>query len=287
LKTAKDIWAPYHALLSQILNEGESRKDRTGTGTLSIFAPASLRFDLAHSFPAYTGRQIALNWALAEGLWFLKGCPDLWLKERAITIWDEWADPDGKLGRIYGYQWRSWRGLGYEKPTDQIADLLKTLTANPYDRRTVVTAWQPAEMHLMALPPCHYGFNVYISQPNTPNARLNLCVLIRSSDVVIGLPSNIANYAFITHALARHLGIAAGELVVSITGDAHIYNNLNAAARELLQRADLPPVSESLPQLQFNTNNTVFDAYDWQKDKKDFSVINYFPHPKMELQIAV
>lgn len=289
MKTHNAIFQRYHFLLANILNYGEIRKDRTGVGTLSIFAPDSLRFDLSQNFPAYAGRKVSINWACAEALWFLKGSPDGWLKERGITIWDEWADENGGIGRGYGKQWRKYRDHKNGAYLDQIAELIQTLKTNPYTRRAVVTAWQPAELHLMALPPCHYSFQVYIEKPNTPAARLCLSVSLRSSDVIVGLPSNIANYAFIAHVLARAVGVGVGELVVCFTGDAHIYTNHIEAAKTLLDRAGEGDKAPYNCQLVFNTENTDIDKYEWQSGKgarKDFEVINYFPKPAMELPVA-
>jgi thymidylate synthase len=287
------IFAGYHALLAQILNEGESRPDRTGTGALSVFAPASLRFDLAHSFPAYAGRKVSINWALAEGLWFLLGSPDGWLQQRGITIWNAWADKLGSIGRGYGKQWRKWRDNMTGAPRDQITELVQALRETPYTRRAVVTAWQPAELQYMALPPCHYTFVCYVAEPGTARARLSLSVQMRSSDTVVGLPSNIANYAFIAHVLARAVGVGVGELVVDFTGDAHIYTSHIAAAQELLRRAEQEakePQQQHACQLVFNTENTNIDSYDWQPGKgarKDFTITNYKPQGAMQLPVSI
>ncbi len=301
MKTHNEIFAGYHALLAKILRTGELRADRTGVGTLSLFAPDSLRFDLSHSFPAYEGRKVSINWACAEGLWFLKGCPDHWLQQRGINIWQEWQRPDGTLGRIYGQQWREWRGIEcsfdgiYELllVVDQIENLIDVLKTNPYTRRGVVSAWQPAELDDMALAPCHYGFQCHVTNPHTPEAKLNLSLLLRSSDVIVGLPSNITNYAFIAHALARAVGVGVGELVVHFTGDAHIYLNHVKAAKELLVRAKYTGDTPYNCQIVFTTENTDIDQYDWQpnrdgvKGRKDFKIINYTPQPAMELPVAV
>lgn len=289
----KKIFEGYHTLIRQILADGERRKDRTGVGTRSIFAPANLRFDLSYCFPAYWGRALPVEKFCAEALWFLKGCPDgaRWLQKRGIGIWDKWANESGDLGRVYGQQWRRWVGCNshntHAANIDQLAGLIENLRTDPHSRRHLVTAWQPAELHLMALPPCHFGFNCYISNPDTDRAKLSLCVFLRSSDVIIGLPANIVNYAFIAHAIARAVGVGVGELVVNFVGDTHIYENLVPVAEELLTRGEYP-AEEALPQLVWHTENTVVDAYDWHaKGNKDFTIKNYFPHTKIKTDVAV
>ncbi len=290
----KPIFQQYHQLIRDILTNGERRKDRTGVGTLSLFAPAMLRFDLGYCFPAYWGRELPVDKFCAEALWFIKGCPDgaRWLQERGIGYWNSWADKDGYLGRVYGQQWRDWRGIedcfgvSCASETDQLAETIDLIKSDPYSRRQLVTAWQPAELNQMALPPCHFAFVCYVSQPETPNAKLNLNVLLRSSDVIIGLPANIINYAFVAHCIARAVGIGVGELVVTMCGDTHIYENSIDTAKELLQRGEMP-AEDALPQLVFRTENTVVDGYEWDKTRKDFAVQNYFAHPAIKTPVAV
>jgi thymidylate synthase len=261
----------YLDLLSTVLANGTRKPDRTGTGTLSIFGH-QLRFDLADGFPAVTTKKLHLRSVIGELIWFLQGSTNVrWLQERGITIWDEWAGPDGELGPVYGSQWRSW-------PTpdgghiDQISRVIESIRTNPDSRRHLVSAWNVAELDQMALPPCHTMFQFYVA-----DGRLSCQLYQRSADVFLGVPFNIASYALLTHLVAQVTGLAPGEFVHTF-GDAHLY--LNHVEQAELQLSRQP---RSLPELRLNPARTEIGSF----DIADVELIGYDPHPAIKAPIAV
>lgn len=285
-------FSQYHNLIENVLNQGTERTDRTGVGTFSVFAPYSLIFDLRNgAFPAYEGRALPIEKFCAEMLWFLRkgeNTDTAFLKERGISYWDNWADNEGYLGRIYGAQWRGWQSFNGAKK-DQFMQLIENLQTNPYSRRHLVTAWNVSELDGMALPPCHYAFQCYVGEGENGRKTLSLCVVLRSSDIIVGLPANIANYAFLAHLIARAVDYDANELVVVFSGDAHIYKNHVEAAEELLDRDK----NESHARIVWNTQSTDIFSYDWfpnghaQKNNNSFRIENYNPAPAIKVEIAV
>lgn len=222
-----DLMAPYHLLLEKVLNEGESRDDRTGTGTLSLFGE-TLQFDLRQGFPILWTKKVHWKSVITELVFFIHGHTNAsYMQERGVRIWDEWAKPDGELGPVYGAQWRNFNGEGH----DQLRDLVLSLKNNPNSRRHVVTAWNPAQLNQMALPPCHMFFQCYV----TNNGELNLQMYQRSADLFLGVPFNIASYAALTHFLAKLTGLKAGRLKICF-GDCHIYTNHIFQSQELIAR---------------------------------------------------
>ena len=261
----------YHDLLNRILEDGVEKSDRTGTGTLSVFGH-QMRFDLGEGFPVVTTKKIHLRSVIAELLWFLRGSTNVsWLQERGVSIWDEWADAEGELGPIYGYQWRSW-------PTpdggsiDQIARLVDGIVENPDSRRHIVSAWNVADVEDMALPPCHTLFQFYVA-----DGRLSCQLYQRSADVFLGVPFNIASYALLTHMVAQVTGLEVGDFVHTL-GDAHLYLNHIEQARQQLERE--PRV---LPVLRLNSERRQLDEFDLD----DIEVLGYDPHPLIRAPIAV
>ena len=260
----------YHDLLNRILDDGVEKSDRTGTGTLSVFGH-QMRFDLGEGFPVVTTKKIHLRSVIAELLWFLRGSTNVsWLQERGVSIWDEWADAEGELGPIYGYQWRSW-------PTpdggsiDQIARLVDGIVENPDSRRHIVSAWNVADVEDMALPPCHTLFQFYVA-----DGRLSCQLYQRSADVFLGVPFNIASYALLTHMVAQVTGLEVGDFVHTL-GDAHLYLNHIEQARQQLERE--PRV---LPVLRLNSERRQLDEFDID----DIEVLGYDPHPLIRAPIA-
>jgi thymidylate synthase len=267
----------YLDLLDRVLTSGVEKSDRTGTGTLSVFGH-QMRFDLADGFPALTTKKLHLRSIIGELLWFLRGDTNVrWLQERGISIWDEWADADGDLGPVYGYQWRSW-------PTpdgghvDQIARVVEAIRTNPDSRRHIVSAWNVADVDAMALPPCHMMFQFYVAPPTEPDGRGRLsCQLYqRSADVFLGVPFNIASYALLTMMVAQVCDLASGELVHTL-GDAHLYRNHLDQARLQLTRSPRP-----LPRMLIAAGKAL-DAFDLD----DFELVGYEPHPSIKAPIAV
>jgi len=261
----------YHDLLERILADGVEKRDRTGTGTLSVFGH-QMRFDLAHGFPLTTTKKLHLRSIVHELLWFLAGDTNVrYLNEHGVTIWDEWADASGELGPVYGRQWRSW-------PTadggviDQIADVVSAIRRNPDSRRLIVTAWNPADVDKMALPPCHCLFQLYVA-----NGRLSCQLYQRSADAFLGVPFNIASYALLTLMVAQVSGLDAGEFVHTL-GDAHLYLNHLEQARLQLARAPRP-----LPKMILNPAATDLFAFHYE----DFSLQGYDPHPHIKAKVAV
>jgi thymidylate synthase len=261
----------YHDLLELVLKTGVEKRDRTGTGTLSIFGHQT-RYDLADGFPLLTTKKLFTKAIVLELLWFLRGDTNVrWLQERGVTIWDEWADAQGELGPVYGHQWRSWPKA--EGGTiDQIANLVRDLKANPDSRRLVVTAWNPSDVPKMALPPCHCLFQFYVA-----NGRLSCQLYQRSADIFLGVPFNIASYALLTMMLAQVTGLKPGEFVHTL-GDAHLYLNHLDQAREQLTRTCYP-----LPTMRLNP--AVTDIFDFKYE--DFTLENYRAHPTIKAPIAV
>ena len=277
----------YLDLLRRVLDEGVEKSDRTGTGTRSVFGH-QMRFDLRQGFPLVTTKRVHTRSVFAELLWFLRGDTNVkWLQDRGVTIWDEWADDDGDLGPVYGYQWRSW-------PTpdgghvDQIAQVVRQLREDPDSRRHVVSAWNVADIPQMALAPCHALFQFYVASPSSPadgpatgpvdgRGRLSCQLYQRSADVFLGVPFNIASYALLTHMVAQVTGLEVGDFVHTL-GDAHLYLNHLDQARLQLTREPRP-----LPALRLDPSVTELDAFDLEHVELE----GYDPHPAIRAPIAV
>ena len=261
----------YHDLMSRVLTQGVEKRDRTGTGTRSIFGH-QMRFDLAEGFPLVTTKKLFTKAIIVELLWFLRGDTNLaYLHEHNVTIWDEWADATGELGPVYGHQWRSWPD-GAGGHIDQIADLVRAVKTNPDSRRLIVTAWNPADIPRMALPPCHCLFQFYVAE-----GRLSCQLYQRSADIFLGVPFNIASYALLTLMLAQVCGLKPGEFIHSF-GDAHLYLNHLEQAREQLSREPFP-----LPAMHLNPK--VSDLFAFRLE--DFELVNYRAHPHIKAEVAV
>jgi thymidylate synthase len=261
----------YLELLREVLSRGSRKTDRTGTGTLSLFG-AQLRFALDDSFPLLTTKKLHLKSIIYELLWFLRGETNVkWLQQNGVTIWDEWADESGELGPVYGYQWRHWRAPD-GREIDQIAQVIEQLRTKPDSRRHVVSAWNPADVDRMALPPCHALFQFYVAE-----GRLSCQLYQRSADMFLGVPFNIASYALLTLMVAQVCGLRPGEFVLSI-GDAHLYLNHLEQAREQIGRAARPA-----PQMRLNPR--VRDVFAFRFE--DFTLEGYDPHPAIKAPIAV
>ena len=261
----------YQQLLARILEEGVEQSDRTGTGTLSVFGH-QMRFDLSHGFPLITTKKLHLRSIIVELLWFLRGETNIaWLKERGVSIWDEWADEKGELGPVYGKQWRDWEGPG-GRHVDQIANLIALIRKDPASRRQIVSAWNPAELDRMALAPCHCLFQTQVA-----GGKLHLQLYQRSADVFLGVPFNIASYALLTHMLAQQCGLEPGTFVWT-GGDCHLYSNHLDQARLQLTREP-----RTLPTLRIRRKPDAIDAYDYE----DFEIVGYEPHPHIAAPVAV
>ena len=261
----------YLDLLAEVLESGARKTDRTGTGTLSVFG-RQLRFGLADSFPLLTTKKLHTKSILYELLWFLRGDTNVkWLQERGVTIWDEWADENGNLGPVYGYQWRHWRTPD-GREIDQIKELIKNLRAKPDSRRHIVSAWNPSDVDKMALPPCHALFQFYVA-----NGRLSCQMYQRSADLFLGVPFNIASYAALSLMVAQVTDLKPGEFVLTL-GDAHIYLNHLEQVREQLSRSPRP-----FPKLKLNP--AVKELLDFRYE--DFTLEAYDPHPAIKAPIAV
>ena len=261
----------YHDLLRLVLENGQPRADRTGTGTLSVFG-AQARFDLRDRFPLLTTKKLHLKSIIYELLWFLRGDTNIrWLNEHGVTIWDEWADEHGNLGRVYGAQWRDWRG-SENRRIDQIASVVTQIRANPQSRRLIVNAWNAAEVDRMALPPCHVLFQFYVNE-----GELSCQLYQRSADLFLGVPFNIASYALLTMMVAQVCDLHAGDFVHTF-GDLHLYQNHIEQAREQLSR-ELRP----LPRMRLNPGVVRLEDFRFE----DFTLVDYNPHPSIKAPIAV
>ncbi|MEJ7645396.1 MAG: thymidylate synthase [Chryseolinea sp.] len=261
----------YLGLMKEILQEGATKTDRTGTGTLSVFG-RQLRFDLSKGFPIVTTKKLHLRSIIYELLWFLRGDTNIkYLKDHGVSIWDEWADEKGELGPVYGHQWRSWPAPD-GRHIDQISDVLQQLRSKPDSRRHIVTAWNPAEVDKMALPPCHALFQFYVAE-----GKLSCQLYQRSADYFLGVPFNIASYALLTHMFAQQCDLLPGDFVWT-GGDVHIYSNHIEQANLQLDRAPYP-----LPALVIKRKPA--SIFDYQFE--DFEFVDYKSHPSIKAPIAV
>ena len=261
----------YLDLLAEVLERGAAKSDRTGTGTRSVFG-RQMRFGLEERFPLLTTKKLHLKSIIVELLWFLRGDTNVrWLQERGVTIWDEWADENGELGPVYGYQWRHWRTAD-GREIDQIRQVLDSLRTRPDSRRHLVSAWNPADVDKMALPPCHALFQFYVA-----GGRLSCQMYQRSADLFLGVPFNIASYALLTLMVAQVTDLRPGEFVLTL-GDAHLYLNHLEQAREQLGRAPRP-----FPRMRLN--RAVRDLFGFRYE--DFTLEDYDPHPAIRAPIAV
>ncbi len=261
----------YQDLLRKILETGSYKSDRTGTGTYSIFG-YQMRFDLSEGFPLLTTKKLHLRSIIYELLWFLQGDTNIrYLKEHGVSIWDEWADPDGDLGPIYGHQWRSW-GTPDGGKVDQISQLIRQIQETPDSRRLMVCAWNVGEIDKMALPPCHVLFQFYVN-----NGEISLQLYQRSADVFLGVPFNIASYALLLMMVAQVCNLKPKEFIHTL-GDAHIYSNHVEQAKLQLSRDPRP-----LPTMRINPE--VKDIFSFQYE--DFTLENYDPHPHIKADVAV
>ncbi|WIE81542.1 thymidylate synthase [Curtobacterium sp. MCSS17_016] len=262
---------PYEDLLRDVLTTGSHKSDRTGTGTRSVFG-RQIRYDLSKGFPLLTTKKVHFKSVAIELLWFLQGSTNVtWLQENGVRIWNEWADENGDLGPVYGHQWRSWPD--HDGGTiDQIQQVIDQLKTNPDSRRIIVSAWNPADVPDMALPPCHALFQFYVA-----DGKLSCQLYQRSADMFLGVPFNIASYALLTHMVAQQTGYEVGEFIWT-GGDTHIYDNHLNQVNEQLSR-DVRP----LPQLVINRKpESIFD-YQFE----DFDVVGYDPHPPIKGTVAV
>lgn len=261
----------YLQLIERILNAGVEKTDRTGTGTLSVFAH-QMRFDLSDGFPLVTTKKLHTRSIIHELLWFLQGDTNIaYLNENGVRIWNEWADEKGDLGPIYGKQWRSWPTAD-NRTVDQLAEVLAQIKSNPHSRRLLVNAWNVGELDKMALPPCHVLFQFYVA-----DNRLSCQLYQRSADVFLGVPFNIASYALLTHMIAQQCALDVGEFVWT-GGDCHLYLNHLEQARTQLQRAPLP-----LPKLHIKRKPDSLFAYRYD----DFEIVDYQSHEAIKAPIAV
>jgi thymidylate synthase len=261
----------YLDLLQSVLTHGTYRDDRTGTGTYSIFG-AQARFSLTPDFPLLTTKKLHLRSIIHELLWFIGGDTNIkYLKDNKVSIWDEWADEHGDLGRVYGAQWRDWAAPGGER-VDQLADVIAAIQNNPDSRRHIVCAWNPGEVQHMALPPCHALFQFYVA-----NGELSCQLYQRSADIFLGVPFNIASYALLTRMVAQVCDLKAKEFIHTF-GDLHLYANHLNQAKEQLSREPRP-----LPQMKLNPDVKKIDGFCYE----DFELQNYHPHPAIKAPIAV
>jgi len=261
----------YHRLIKLVLDEGKARNDRTGTGTIGVFG-AQARFDLRESFPLVTTKKVHLRSIIHELLWFLRGDTNTaYLRQNGVTIWDEWADNLGDLGRIYGAQWRSWRGAE-GRTVDQIDAAVNLIRESPESRRIIVSAWNPAELGEMALPPCHVLFQFYVQE-----GELSCQLYQRSADLFLGVPFNIASYALLTLMVAQVCGLRPGEFIHTF-GDLHLYRNHLDQARTQLEREP-----RALPRMQLNPLRRELADFVYE----DFTLEGYDPHPAIKAPVAV
>ena len=261
----------YLDLIQRVLNEGIQKEDRTGTGTLSVFGH-QMRFNLEEGFPLLTTKKLHFKSIIYELLWFLRGDTNVrYLQEHGVSIWNEWADANGDLGHIYGYQWRSWPDYD-GGAIDQISEAVETIKLNPNSRRIIVSAWNVADLKNMALPPCHAFFQFYVA-----NGRLSLQLYQRSADIFLGVPFNIASYALLLQMMAQVTGLKAGEFIHTL-GDAHIYNNHLEQVKLQLTREPRP-----LPRMLLNPDvKNIFDF-----GYEDFQLTGYDPHPHIKGEVAI
>lgn len=261
----------YLALLRDVLEHGVERADRTGVGTKGVFG-RQMRFDLAAGFPLLTTKKLHLKSIILELLWFLRGDTNVrWLQDRGVTIWDEWAGADGELGPVYGKQWRSWETRD-GREVDQIRAVVEAIKTNPYSRRHIVSAWNPADVEQMALPPCHCLFQFHVAE-----GRLSCQLYQRSADIFLGVPFNIASYALLTQMIAQVCGLEAGEFVHTL-GDAHLYLNHIEQAKTQLARTPYPA-----PAMRLNPDVRDIFAFAYE----DFKLEGYQAHPAIKAPIAV
>ncbi|QWD62422.1 thymidylate synthase [Polynucleobacter sp. MWH-UH25E] len=261
----------YHDLMKEVLAKGVKKSDRTGTGTISVFGH-QMRFNLADGFPMVTTKKLHLKSIIYELLWFLKGSTDNnWLKERGVSIWNEWAAPDGDLGPIYGYQWRSWPAPNGQH-IDQISEVVETIKKNPDSRRIIVSAWNVADIPRMALAPCHAFFQFYVA-----DGKLSCQLYQRSADIFLGVPFNIASYALLTHMMAQQCNLEVGDFIWT-GGDCHLYSNH-------LEQVDLQLSRDFFPLPKLNIlrkPNSIFE-YEFE----DFEIVGYESHPHIKAPVAV
>jgi thymidylate synthase len=261
----------YHDLMKEVLTKGVKKSDRTGTGTISVFGH-QMRFNLADGFPMVTTKKLHLKSIIYELLWFLKGSTDNnWLKERGVSIWNEWAAPDGDLGPIYGYQWRSWPAPNGQH-IDQISEVVETIKKNPDSRRIIVSAWNVADIPRMALAPCHAFFQFYVA-----DGKLSCQLYQRSADIFLGVPFNIASYALLTHMMAQQCNLEVGDFIWT-GGDCHLYSNH-------LEQVDLQLSRDFFPLPKLNIlrkPNSIFD-YEFE----DFEIVGYESHPHIKAPVAI
>ena len=261
----------YLDLMEKVLNEGQKKSDRTGTGTLSIFG-YQMEFDLSIGFPLVTTKKVHLKSIIHELIWFLQGSTNIaYLKENGVSIWDEWADENGDLGPVYGAQWRSWPD-GNNGTIDQIQNLINSINDNPDSRRHIVSAWNPALVDEMALPPCHSLFQFYVA-----NGELSCQLYQRSADIFLGVPFNIASYSLFTHMIAHVCNLDVGDFIHTF-GDAHIYTNHFDQVQLQITRKTRP-----LPQLVINRK--VKNVFDFKFE--DFEIMNYDPHPHIKGVVSI
>ena len=261
----------YHELMQQVLAKGVSKSDRTGTGTISIFGH-QMRFNLADGFPMVTTKKLHLKSIVYELLWFLNGSTNNnWLKERGVSIWNEWAAPDGELGPIYGYQWRSWPAPNGQH-IDQISEVLETIKTNPDSRRMIVSAWNVADIPRMALAPCHAFFQFYVA-----DGKLSCQLYQRSADIFLGVPFNIASYALLTHMVAQQCNLEPGEFIWT-GGDCHLYSNHLEQVELQLSRTPFP-----LPRLEIKRKPNSLFEYEFE----DFEIVGYESHPHIKAPVAI
>ena len=260
----------FHELMRHVLDHGAKKSDRTGTGTLSVFGH-QMRFDLSEGFPLVTTKKLHLKSIVYELLWFLSGnTNNQWLKERGVSIWDEWAAPDGDLGPVYGYQWRSWPAPNGQH-IDQIKEIIQTIKTNPDSRRIIVSAWNVADIPKMALAPCHAFFQFYVA-----DGKLSCQLYQRSADIFLGVPFNIASYALLTHMVAQQCSLDVGEFIWT-GGDCHLYSNHLEQVELQLSRKPY-----SLPQLKIHRKpDSIFD-YQFE----DFEIVGYESHPHIKAPVA-
>lgn len=270
-RATRIVMHAYHELMQRILDHGVEQADRTGVGTLSVFGH-QMRFDLAKGFPLLTTKKLHTRSIFIELLWFLRGDTNVrWLQDRKVSIWDEWADANGDLGPVYGKQWRDWVTPD-GRHIDQIKELIEQIKTNPASRRQIVSAWNPGDLHAMALAPCHCLFQTHVA-----NGKLSLQLYQRSGDVFLGVPFNIASYALLTHMLAQQCDLEVGEFIWT-GGDCHLYLNHLEQAHLQLERSP-----RALPRLEILRKPAAIDAYDYE----DFRIVDYVADPHIKAAVAI